>query len=79
LLPVSHLGELQTLGGYIEILRTKDGHYMMVDEEDKPKNKPINQIATHLHRRGAYDPIVGTVVVCKFVELKGEEEEEEED
>ena len=67
------LEELQTLvGGYIEIARTHDGRWMVIDEEGKLKDKPINPVATILYQYGNYDPIVGVaLVVDTKMELDG--------
>lgn len=71
------LEELQALvGGYIEIVRTFDGKFLVVDEEGKNKNKPLNEAATLLYQYGKHDPIVGdAVVVSTLFELDGPEEE----
>lgn len=47
----------------IQIVKTKDGREMWIDEEGKIKGKAINPEATHLYIYGADDPIVGDVVV----------------
>ena len=60
------LEELQKAigGGYIEIVHTKDGRLMVMDEEGKLKGFPVNPVATGLYRYGSQDPIVGDVLVC---------------
>ena len=75
------LEELQTLvGGYIEITRTTDGKFMVIDEEGKLKRKELNIFATRLYVYGRHDPIVGdAVVVDTMLELDGPSEEEEGD
>ena len=52
-------------GGYIEIVHTKDGRLMVMDEEGKLKGFQINRVATALYRFGDQDPIVGDVLVCE--------------
>ena len=52
-------------GGYIEIVHTRDGRLMVMDEEGKLKGFPINRVATALYRFGDQDPIVGDVLVCE--------------
>ena len=52
-------------GGYIEIVKTRDGRIMVLDEEGKLKGFPINRVATALYLYGAQDPIVGDVLVCE--------------
>jgi hypothetical protein len=73
------LEELQTLvGGYIEVARTLDGKYMILDELGKLKHKPLNIAATRVYQHGRHDPIVGDVVIIDtFLEMNGPEEEEE--
>jgi hypothetical protein len=74
------LRELQTLvGGYIQLARTHDGAFMVLDEEGKLKSKPFNLLATTLYRYGEHDPIVGDVIIGKHLEINGPDEEEEED
>ena len=60
------LEELQKAigGGYIEVVHTKDGRLMVIDEEGKLKGFPVNHVATALYRYGSQDPIVGDVLVC---------------
>ena len=75
------LAELQTLvGGYIEVGRTIDGKYLVLDEEGKLKRKPLNIAATRLYQYGRHDPIVGdAVVIDTFLEMNGPEEEDSEE
>ena len=77
--PYWTLGELQTVvGGYIEILRTIDDRWLVVDEEGKLKRKPLNANATILYKYGAHDAIVGTaLVVDTKLELDGPDDEED--
>ena len=74
------LPELQKLvGGYIEVVPTLDGKYMVIDEEGKleHKHKELNYHATRLYKYGRHDPIVGdAVVIDTFLEMNGPEEEE---
>jgi hypothetical protein len=75
------LPDLQTLvGGYIEIGRTTDGRYIVLDEEGKldHKRKPLNVAATKLYQYGRHDPIVGDVLIVDTrAELDGPDDEEE--
>lgn len=58
------LEEMKTLvGGWIEVVRTIDGRFMVIDEEGKIKKKPLNIQATKLYLHGRYDPIVGTALL----------------
>lgn len=62
------LEELQGfVGGYIEIVRMDDEHFMVVNEEGKVYGLPINMTASMLFMR---DTIVGDVLVCKSNEIK---------
>lgn len=73
------LTELQTMvGGYIEIIHTHDGRYMVVDEEGKLKHKNFNAEATKLYRYGFADAVCGTaLVVDTKLELDGPDDEED--
>jgi hypothetical protein len=75
------LAELQTLvGGYIEVAKTTDGKYLVLDEEGKLKRKPLNVAATRIYQYGRRDPVVGDVVlVDTLLEMEGPEEEAEEE
>jgi hypothetical protein len=77
------LPELQTLvGGYIEVGRTTDGRYLVLDEEGKMehKRKPLNITATKLYQYGRHDPIVGDVVIIDTkLEMNGPDDEDDED
>jgi hypothetical protein len=73
------LPELQTLvGGYIEIVGTKDGRYLVIDEEGKLKRKPLNVEATKLYRYGDHDAIVGiALLVDTKLEMDGPDDDDE--
>ena len=61
------LDELQGIvGGWIEIIRLKDGRIIVIDEDGKSKDKAVNIQATNIMRRDHYttDYIVGTAIVC---------------
>ena len=61
------LGELQKIvGGYIEIVSLLDNEIMVINEEGKLIDLPINEKATELYNEvdGFYDYIVGDVLVC---------------
>lgn len=57
-------------GGYVQIVQTKDGRLMVIDEEGKIKGFPVNTVATRLYRFGDQDPIVGDVLVCDKRNIK---------
>ncbi len=62
------LEELQEIvGGYIEIVNIKDG-LMVVNEEGKIKNLPINKLATIIYNRS--DIIHGDVLLCDTDQIK---------
>ena len=77
------LEELQKMvGGYIEICETRDGRYMVINENGKVVQPmlPLNHSATLLYKYGEHDPIVGVaVVVDNRLELDGPEEKQEEE
>ena len=56
------------VGGYIEIVSIGNNKIMVLDEEGKLKNKPINRIATELYGN-PNDVVVGDVVVCDDNEI----------
>ena len=61
------LTEMQEIvGGWIEIVRLKDGRIIVIDEEGKSKDKAVNIPATNILRRDHFttDYIVGTAIVC---------------
>lgn len=68
------LEESQSLvGGYIQIIRIGYGEVMILDEEGKLKDKPVNMVATLVakSRRAIFsnDCIVGDVILCKDDEI----------
>jgi hypothetical protein len=73
------LAELQGfVGGYVEVLRTVDGGFMVINELGKVV-KPmldLNYQATRLYVRGRVDPIVGPAVVVDTREELDEPETE---
>lgn len=67
------LEELQQIvGGYIEIVYLLDDYIMVINEEGKLMNLPMNAQATHIYQNhtGCYDTIVGDVLVCKIDRVK---------
>jgi hypothetical protein len=75
------LEELQTLvGGYIEVARTTDGKYLVLDEEGKLKRKPLNVAASRMYQHGRRDVIVGdAVLIDTLMEMNGPDDEEEDE
>lgn len=73
--PYYSLAELQKIvGGYIEIISMPDRHgqppggmVMVLNEEGKIHDLPINETATELASR---DTIVGTVLICQYNSIK---------
>ena len=58
------LKELQTfVGGYIEMVLTKDQQTMVVNEEGRLNNLPVNHQASAMV---TYGPILGDVLVCDW-------------
>jgi len=67
------LASLQkVVGGYIEIVATNTGQLLVLDEEGKLKDKPVNMEGTRLTRgiMADDDLIVGDVVLAKNSEIK---------
>jgi hypothetical protein len=75
------LEEMQTLvGGYVEVVRTHTGHWLIIDEEGKLKNKQPNVIATMLYQWGGRDCIAGdALLVDNMPEFNGPDELTEEE
>ena len=61
------LDELQKMvGGYIEIVPAGKGKIMVLDNEGKLKDKPVNNAATMMFMQAGYcDIIAGDVLVCE--------------
>jgi hypothetical protein len=58
--------------GYIEVVRIDENHFLIVDEEGRLKNLPINKQATEIFRK-TRDPdgiIVGNAVLCDDTEIE---------
>lgn len=69
------LEELQSIvGGYIEIVYLNDEqqHLMVVNEDGKGMNLPVNMKATHIYRNhtNCNDVIVGDVLICENNKIK---------
>ncbi len=62
------------VGGYIELLHTKDGKYMLCNEDGKSMNLPPNEKATEMWV-GQNEIILGDVVICDKIELDKDEDE----
>ena len=54
----------------IELVGTKDGRLIILDEEGKLQNKSINTKATKLYKYGERDVIVGDVVICNNKQIE---------
>lgn len=69
------LAEMQKLvGGYIEVVglgRIRSDLHMVIDEEGKLNNKPVNRFATRLYQ-SSWDVIVGDAFICKEGLVDGE-------
>ena len=64
------LDELQNyVGGIIEIVRTKDNKMIVINEEGKINELPINEKATELYIYSESDLIVGDVLICDENEI----------
>lgn len=75
---INDLEEMQALvGGYIQLLASHSADYcMVINEEGKLKNLPINEIATAIAREDFMifpnDIVVGNVFFCKLSKKTGE-------
>lgn len=66
------LKELQKyVGGYIELLTISDKSFLVINEEGKLQNLPLNDRATQIYIKnyGFTDIIVGDVLVIKQNEI----------
>ena len=64
------LTELQKIvGGLIQIVKTKDGRTMVINEEGKINDLPINQKASELYQYNEFDFIAGDVLICNEKEI----------
>ena len=50
----------------IQLITTHDGRVLLVDEDGKRKDKPVNAAATALYVYGAHDHVVGHAIHCRF-------------
>lgn len=65
------LASLQAaVGGLIQIVGTRTGLLLVINEEGKLNDLPVNPGATDMYKYGNYDKIVGDVVVCNQSEIK---------
>lgn len=67
------LEELKSVvGGYIEIVQLTEDYLMVINEEGKLLDLPINVIATRVYRasRNTDDFIVGNVLICNNKEIE---------
>jgi hypothetical protein len=65
------LDELQKyVGGFIEVVRTKGNKIMVINEEGKINDLPINQKASQLYQYNEFDFIVGDVLICQSNEIR---------
>ncbi len=69
--------ELQTIvGGYIQAVPTRDGRYLVCNEDGKRLELPVNRAATIiLHEAGGMpdDLVVGNVLIATTEELGGDD------
>lgn len=66
------LEELKSVvGGYIEIVQLTEDYLMIINEEGKLLDLPINVVATRVYRasRNTEDFIVGNVLICSNKEI----------
>ena len=65
------LDELQKyVGGFIEVVRTKGNKIMVINEEGKINDLPINQKASQFYQYNEFDFIVGDVLICQSNEIR---------
>ena len=67
------LEELQTIvGGLIQIIEINDTEIMVINEEGKLENLPLNEQATAIYQKQVCegDFIIGDVLICKNEEVR---------
>jgi len=61
------LDEMQSaVGGYVEMVVLRDGTIMLMDEDGRSKNLPVNRAASYLAQR----IVVGTVIIANADNLE---------
>lgn len=58
----------QAVGGYIEILHVEKGFLMVVNEQGKLKDLPVNRLASLLYGN-PFDHVVGNALVCRSQDI----------
>ena len=67
---VFQLDELQNyVGGFIEIVRTKDNKMMIINEEGKINDLRVNTKASEIYQYSGFDFIAGDVLICNENEI----------
>lgn len=65
------LEELQgCVGGLIEIVESNDGRLIVLNEEGKLNELPINRKASALYKYAGHDIIVGDVLICNKNQIR---------
>ena len=65
------LKELQGfVGGYIQIVETRDSRLIVLNEEGKLNKLPTNGIATAYYKYGKKDVIVGDVIIINKDQIR---------
>jgi hypothetical protein len=65
------LKELQGfVGGYIQIVETRDSRLIVLNEEGKLNKLPTNGIATAYYKYGKKDAIVGDVIIINKDQIR---------
>lgn len=60
--------QLQNIvGGFIEIIKLKSNKYMIINEEGKLLNLPVNRLASSIYKQ---DIIVGNALICDKDEIE---------
>jgi len=63
-------GMQEAVGGYIEVIPTKNGQFMIFNEEGKWDNLPRNEKANEMVNLFAGDYIVGDVIIAEAGEIE---------
>lgn len=60
------------VGGYIELVTLPNDEFMVVNEEGKIRELPVNDNATEIYQRkiGCWDYIVGDCLICKTSQIQ---------
>jgi len=63
-------GMQEAVGGYIQVIPTNEGQFMIINEEGKWDKLPLNETANGMVTLFAGDYIVGDVIIAEAGEME---------